>query len=223
MKGWYGNRQAHSLASRGIRSSEMRLPKEYREYDANTLMKIWNIHYKMFNNISSWGGDATDHLDEMNEIVKELENKGYQVSGEFTQKGDMKFMKSSGINKNPFTFYSDAGHGWLSVRKEYLKDLGIEKDISEYSYVKGSYVLLEEDQDAMIFLSAYEKKYGVPQINEVVHEGESRIRNYDRYVARGEYLKFHELSPEAQEHASQYSTEEQKITEEFDRKGVMIY
>ena len=142
MKGWYGNRQKHALASKGVRSKgslstmeredrafwldkEMGLlksnpesinweevdeiydsmgigkkPKEYNEYDSRTLIKIWNVHYKMFNNISSWGGDATDHLNEMNEIQRELAKKGYEPSGEFSQEGNMKFIAKGYINKN---------------------------------------------------------------------------------------------------------------------------
>lgn len=93
MKGWYGDRHQHALASKGIKSGvQMKKPKEYNEYDSRTLIKIWNVHYKMFNNISSWGGDATDHLDEMNEIQRELSKKGYEPSGEFSQEGNMKFM-----------------------------------------------------------------------------------------------------------------------------------
>ena len=171
-------------SSRGVKSNEMKLPKEYKEYDSRTLMNIWNIHYKMFNNISSWGGDATDHLDEMNEIQEELAKKGFEPSGEFSQKGDMKFT-SKGIQQNKFTFISDAGHGWLEVPIELIKKLGIAKDISDYSYVKDGKVYLEEDSDASIFVEAYKDTYGSIHFIEYDDGDESKIRDYRSYQARG--------------------------------------
>jgi len=55
-------------------------------------------------------------------------------------------------------FHSDAGHGWLAVKMDELKMMGIETDISEYSYVKGKTVYLEEDCDAMKFINAAKDK-----------------------------------------------------------------
>lgn len=33
-----------------------------------------------------------------------------------------------------FQFYADPGHGWVEVKRELLKELGIEDKISSYSY-----------------------------------------------------------------------------------------
>ena len=44
--------------------------------------------------------------------------------------------------------HSDPGHGWLAVKLSEIKMLGIETDISEFSYIKGKTAYLEEDCDA---------------------------------------------------------------------------
>jgi len=58
-----------------------------------------------------------------------------------------------------FDFYSDPGHGWLKVKRKELAELGIESQISGYSYQKGDAVYLEEDSDAPKFADAWEKKH----------------------------------------------------------------
>ena len=44
-----------------------------------------------------------------------------------------------------FTFFSDPGHGWVKVPLALIKELGIARDITQYSYIKGDWVYLEED------------------------------------------------------------------------------
>ena len=56
--------------------------------------------------------------------------------------------------KTTLTFYTDPGHGWLHVQMEDIKTLGIEGDISKYSYRKDDDVYLEEDCDAPKFIKA---------------------------------------------------------------------
>ena len=53
-------------------------------------------------------------------------------------------------------FYSDPGHGWAETTIQEIKDLGIECDISSFSYRRGNKVYLEEDCD----LSRYMKALG---------------------------------------------------------------
>lgn len=85
-----------------------------------------------------------------------------------------------------YTFYDDPGHGWLQVKIKELIQLGIEKQITSYSYMKGFYAYLEEDQDLSTFLDA---KYGEDMkakqffINSCksVHQEHTPIRNYGRY------------------------------------------
>ncbi|GAI27681.1 unnamed protein product, partial [marine sediment metagenome] len=58
-----------------------------------------------------------------------------------------------------FDFYSDPSHGWLKVQRKELAELGIENEISVYSYQKGDAVYLEEDSDAPKFMDAWETKH----------------------------------------------------------------
>jgi len=53
-----------------------------------------------------------------------------------------------------FNFHEDNGHGWLEVPIAKLKELGIERDISEYSYMDSAkgVAYLEEDDDMQLFL-----------------------------------------------------------------------
>lgn len=57
-----------------------------------------------------------------------------------------------------FYFYTDAGHGWLAVKREFLDSLGILDKISSYSYQKGQTVYLEEDCDASLFINVMKEK-----------------------------------------------------------------
>jgi hypothetical protein len=45
--------------------------------------------------------------------------------------------------------HSDPGHAWLAVKLSEIKMLGIETEISSYSYVKGKTAYLEEEIDAL--------------------------------------------------------------------------
>lgn len=59
-----------------------------------------------------------------------------------------------------YVWAQDAGHSWLAVKKKELELLKIETAISNFSYVKGSTVYLEEDSDAPKFINAYTAKFG---------------------------------------------------------------
>lgn len=54
----------------------------------------------------------------------------------------------------PLTFISDPGHGWLRVPLTDIAALGIEADISEFSFIDGRYTYLEEDCDYGRFAEA---------------------------------------------------------------------
>ena len=77
--------------------------------------------------------------------------------------------------------HSDAGHGWLAVKLADLKMLGIEADITDFSYVKGKTAYLEEDKDANTYIRAMKAKV----IDVVVRQGPPRdrspIRSFKRY------------------------------------------
>ena len=52
------------------------------------------------------------------------------------------------------TFISDPGHGWLRVPLADIAALGIEAEISEYSFIDGRFAYLEEDCDYGRFVAA---------------------------------------------------------------------
>ena len=58
-------------------------------------------------------------------------------------------MKTRDLN-----FYSDPSHGWLEVKRSDLIALGIEDQISRFSYEQGARVYLEEDNDMSRFMEA---------------------------------------------------------------------
>ena len=86
-----------------------------------------------------------------------------------------------GAKNDVYTYYTDAGHGWLEVEKKELIELGIDNIISYHSFEKGGLVYLEEDVDVGVFVVAYKNKYGVSPQHKDVYEERSSIRNYDHY------------------------------------------
>jgi len=79
-------------------------------------------------------------------------------------------------------FHSDAGHGWLAVKITDLFFLGIQNEISGYSYMRGDSAYLEEDCDTGRFLNAAKAKGIVVTIQESdSHPDRSPIRSYFRY------------------------------------------
>ena len=80
-----------------------------------------------------------------------------------------------------FNFHTDPGHGWLEVPRSELVGLGIDGEITSFSYEKGDLAYLEEDCDAGTFVKAYQEKHGRKvQINEYYKEV-TPIRNYQQY------------------------------------------
>jgi hypothetical protein len=84
-------------------------------------------------------------------------------------------------------YHTDAGHGWLAVRRSLLRELGIEHDISSFSYQKGETVYLEEDSDCGCFFEAMvEAGYTAEQVHERIEVQQNKgrhnpIRSYDSY------------------------------------------
>ena len=83
--------------------------------------------------------------------------------------------------KRTLQFYSDSGHGWLKVPLKLIRELGVQNEISTYSYQKGEFGYLEEDADAQVLLRALTDA-GV-EVKIIPHWGSrrSRIRNYPRF------------------------------------------
>jgi len=76
-----------------------------------------------------------------------------------------------------YIWANDAGHEWLAVKRTELVELGIENDISIFSYVKGGTVYLEGDCDAARFFDAYKAKFG--------REPQTRVgKHWDRWPGR---------------------------------------
>lgn len=84
-----------------------------------------------------------------------------------------------------FDFYSDPSHGWLKVQRKELVELGIESQISGYSYQKGDAVYLEEDSDASQFIDAWEAKHQIKLMNSQInfHYDAASIRTYQPFSA----------------------------------------
>ena len=83
-----------------------------------------------------------------------------------------------------YIWAQDSGHAWLAVKRKELDVLGIADQITNYSYVKGSTVYLEEDADAPCFIAAYEQKHGVkPQMKEGKMWDRNPCRSFARYEA----------------------------------------
>ncbi len=83
--------------------------------------------------------------------------------------------------QSTFHFYNDPGHGWMAVKRSCLKELGIARSISTYSYQRGDMVYLEEDSDYSIFLAALKNIGITPRIKEHHTERRSKIRSYDSF------------------------------------------
>ena len=80
------------------------------------------------------------------------------------------------------TIYSDRGHAWGKVSKALLSRLGIEKDISKFSYMNGTYAFLEEDNDLPVLCKALREQGKAVTFNErVAQYNLSRIRGYRHY------------------------------------------
>ena len=78
-------------------------------------------------------------------------------------------------------FYQDSGHGWVKIHLDKLKALGIDKDISYFSYTRKSYAYLEEDGDLSILIKACDDRGIVLKFREHNSDRDSKIRNYQSY------------------------------------------
>lgn len=82
-----------------------------------------------------------------------------------------------------YDFISDPGHGWLKVKRSELVRLGIDQQITGYSYQRGGDVYLEEDYDAELFIKAKRSRgEAVGFRKRVCRYKVSRVRNYEGYA-----------------------------------------
>lgn len=83
-----------------------------------------------------------------------------------------------------YNAYSDPGHAWVKVSRSELVKLGIDKDITPYSYQRKDKVYLEEDCDLSTFVKAMENKGIQVKFREfVARTKSSKIRSYNNYVS----------------------------------------
>jgi hypothetical protein len=80
-----------------------------------------------------------------------------------------------------FVFHSDAGHGWVEVSMDMVRDLGIASSISSFSYRRGNMAYLEEDCDAGLLIQALQKSGVSFRFKEINDGDDSPIRNYKRF------------------------------------------
>jgi hypothetical protein len=81
-----------------------------------------------------------------------------------------------------FKFYSDAGHGWLAVKRKVLLEFFDANQISTYSYQRGGTVYLEKDCDMPKFLSKLKNtgyKYEIEEKRSKTDR--SIIRSYENF------------------------------------------
>ena len=74
--------------------------------------------------------------------------------------------------------HSDAGHGWLKVKRNDLLNAGVASEISSYSSPPLVTVYAEEELDAGTFLNALFEK---PTRREINDGDSSTNRNFDSY------------------------------------------
>ncbi len=80
-----------------------------------------------------------------------------------------------------FDLYSDPGHGWLRVTKSLLSEQGIAEKITAYSYQRGGFAYLEEDQDLTTFFDAMKARSVEVKFRNHIADRNSRIRRYKPY------------------------------------------
>jgi hypothetical protein len=87
-----------------------------------------------------------------------------------------------------YNFVQDSGHGWVEVPLKDVKQSGVLKDITLYSYKNNKYAYLEEDLDAQTFLSAMESKgYTITLNNKHIEDFETVINK--RRLVSFTYIK----------------------------------
>jgi len=78
-------------------------------------------------------------------------------------------------------YFTDPGHGWVSVKLQTLIDLGIADKISTYSYIRGNSAYLEEDCDLnTLYIACHNLGYKI-DLTPKHTNNRSPIRSYATY------------------------------------------
>ena len=87
------------------------------------------------------------------------------------------------IETTPCVWNADAGHAWLEVPMQYLKDLNILDKITDYSYksIDGTKAYLEEDLDAGTYI---DKVWGNTDYRQYVSEVDDGDDSFIRHLPR---------------------------------------
>ena len=78
-------------------------------------------------------------------------------------------------------YFTDPGHGWVSVKREKLAALGIADKISTYSYMRGASAYLEEDCDLSALYAACDAHGIQIELTTKHTDRRSPIRSYATY------------------------------------------
>jgi len=80
-------------------------------------------------------------------------------------------------------YHRDLGHGWLEVKISLLKELGIENQMTPFSYLdtSGEIAFLEEDVDATLFMNKLKKENRPYRFLHIDNGDTSFIRSLKHY------------------------------------------
>ena len=86
------------------------------------------------------------------------------------------------------TIYADPGHAWCKVPRSLLVKLGIDGDITTFSYQRGEYVYLEEDCDLPLLITTLRAWGKSVEFKELHTNKSSKIRSYSHYIRPRNFL-----------------------------------
>jgi hypothetical protein len=81
-------------------------------------------------------------------------------------------------------YFTDPGHGWVGVKIQVLKALGIADKISHYSYMRGASAYLEEDCDLGLLYTTCDALGVKIDLKPKHTNNRSPIRSYATYRAQ---------------------------------------
>lgn len=84
-----------------------------------------------------------------------------------------------------YIFFEDPGHGWLQVPVSEIQSLGIEHEISGFSYSDEKYFYLEEDCDVEVFENAREKHHNPIDKKDVAYQWVEQFPHQKEIVRLG--------------------------------------
>ena len=92
--------------------------------------------------------------------------------------------RTTANNTLTYDWIADSGHAWLKVSIDEINALNIGHKISDYSYILGETVYLEEDCDAPLFIDALKER--LPPTEHVTFKatyinGDAPCRRFKRF------------------------------------------